>query len=654
MSKLGSRLGSFAYTTAASTMNSDKSLSKPRRGRTVTACLECRKMKKCDRQWPCNHCTSRKMTHNCQFSQAPATERHRRTNDAHMSAVKETPPTTSSLSVSRSQGDAPQVTDSASAMHMLGYMHGENDAVFGSIRRNAEFTSSSDALSSPILEAARIVPPRPYTDILVKNFFDSVNYHYGILYQPSFMAVYVDWWLHRREAQSFRNTSTIALTCLILRICANSTQYLSPQTSSKLELDLGDSVQNLSKSYHDAAQNISNCLSPGSGGLVHAQQLFLSATWHKGEADVVRSWHELGAAVRQAQEIGVHMDLRSDQMSEFDLEIRRRLWCALYTWDRYMTAIFNRPLMIQSDGPVTLPNPALDQPSINPNIPSYIVSKILENKLARQLMEGGRVNEANLQSKIASVESWMSSLPPAFRVVNPDRQWDDDYPHIPFQRLQLHCAGYMTQVILLRSILLSTEIFSAGRSEADISSESTMLLYQIVDVSLKAMLVSKETFDICFPQQARYYMVSFCPFDNAALLCSLLIHDVNGTMVPRRIEVVHAIGQALHIAHCLRGFTKMGEATWSILSVLKNGINLYPPEREILDGTESIGTDITKPDVELGVDSDHASKSSDPFNSFADENLQFMESTLAADGAEFLDMDLGILEGVWNWDRVGF
>lgn len=31
------------------------------------------------------------------------------------------------------------------------------------------------------------------------------------------------------------------------------------------------------------------------------------------------------------------MDVRSDKMSEFDLEIRRRLWCALYTWDRYVS-----------------------------------------------------------------------------------------------------------------------------------------------------------------------------------------------------------------------------------------------------------------------------------------------------------------------------
>ncbi|UKZ51078.1 hypothetical protein TrVGV298_004833 [Trichoderma virens] len=393
------------------------------------------------------------MAHNCQFSLA--TRKYQQPNDARMSAAKETPSAASSSSVSGSQDGATQATDSTSAMHMLGYMYEKNDAIFGSITRNTEYTDSSDSLPDPVLKASRAVPPRPYTDMLVKNFFDSVNYHYGILHQPSFMIVYVDWWSHRREVQSLRNSSTVALTCLILRICANSTQFLSPQNSSQLESDLGDSVRDLSKSYHEAAQTISGFLSP-------------------------------------------------------------------------------------------------------------------------------------------------------------------------------------------------------ERTGAEISSENMMLLHQIVDISLKAMSVSKDTFDLCFPQQAKYYMVAFCPFDNAAFLCSLLIHDVDGTMVPRRAEVVQAVGQALHIAHRLRGFTKMGDTTWSILSTLKSRITLYPLERELIEETESTGTQLAKDGVELGVDSFHHSKLNDQFQSILDEDLRFVENTLATDSAEFLEMDLGILDGVWNWDRVGF
>jgi hypothetical protein len=168
--------------------------------------------------------------------------------------------------------------------------------------------------------------------MLVNNFFHNVNYHYGILHQPSFMVDYVDWWSQRRKAQSLRSASAITLTCLILRICANSTQFMSPNTSSQLEVDLGDSVQNLSKAYHDAAQTISSFITPGTGGLLHAQQLFLAATWHKGEADFVRSWHELGAAVRQSQEIGMYQLLFGSMVVYFSLADFERFKVSIRTF----------------------------------------------------------------------------------------------------------------------------------------------------------------------------------------------------------------------------------------------------------------------------------------------------------------------------------
>lgn len=174
------------------------------------------------------------------------------------------------------------------------------------------------------------------------------------------------------------------------------------------------------------------------------------------------------------------------------------------------------------------------------------------------------------------------------------------------------------------------------------------------------MSVSKDTFDLCFPQQAKYYMVAFCPFDNAALLCSLLIHEVSGTMIPRRPEVIYAIGQALHISHRLRGFTKMGDITWSILSALKDRVNLFPWEKAVLEELESVGkadvtTESLNHSLEPSDDLFHSiNGSSSHLHSESDEGPQFIENTLAADDSEFLEMNLDILDGVWNWDRVGF
>lgn len=143
-----------------------------------------------------------------------------------------------------------------------------------------------------------------------------------------------------------------------------------------------------------------------------------------------------------------------------------------------MTASFNRPPIIQSEAPVPLPNPGLDQSGADSNVPSYIVAKIMECQLARQLGEGDRVDRSNLQSKIACVEKWMLSLPPVFNIVDPDKRWDGNCPYIPFQRLQLHCVGYMTQVAFVRSILTSCQLFSATNSSGSrLDSETTVLIH---------------------------------------------------------------------------------------------------------------------------------------------------------------------------------
>lgn len=160
-----------------------------------------------------------------------------------------------------------------------------------------------------------------------------------------------------------------------------------------------------------------------------------------------------------------------------------------------MTATFNRPPIIQLGAAAPLPGPALDQSSINPDVPSHIVAKILEIKLARQLGEGEPVNRTNLQNKIACVENWISSLPPFFSLTDPDRRWDGNHTYIPLQRLQLHCIGFMTQVILLRSILISSGRFSEkGLAETGLESENTGLLHQVIDLSLKAMSLIKDFF----------------------------------------------------------------------------------------------------------------------------------------------------------------
>jgi hypothetical protein len=143
-------------------------------------------------------------------------------------------------------------------------------------------------------------------------------------------------------------------------VCACSLQFLGPNLRQKLDRELGETTQSLTERCHHAARRLSNTISPGKGGLTQIQQLFLTALWFKTEALFIESWHELAAAIHEAQELGklkmyplqnvsgptigkwksnlaslpgMHKSSFKATITEFDCEMRRRVWCLLYAWD---------------------------------------------------------------------------------------------------------------------------------------------------------------------------------------------------------------------------------------------------------------------------------------------------------------------------------
>lgn len=81
-------------------------------------------------------------------------------------------------------------------------------------------------------------------------------------------------------------------------------QYLDVALAHRLEFELGEKPQVLSERFHAAAKKLSTFIGRGTGGIIQVQQLFLESSWWKSEANTVESWHSLGSAIREAQEIG--------------------------------------------------------------------------------------------------------------------------------------------------------------------------------------------------------------------------------------------------------------------------------------------------------------------------------------------------------------
>jgi hypothetical protein len=352
-----------------------------------------------------------------------------------------------------------------------------------------------------------------------------------------------------------------------------------------------------------------------------------------------------------------------------------------------MSAVFGRPSIVQDRSSVSLPNAGLDEPLADAEIPSQVLAKVLESQLAMQLPNFGATS-TSLSDKLVFVESWMASLPRVFNMHNTDTRWDAEHPHLAFQRLQLHCVGYMARLTFLRPYLTSPNSHHVATStlgsDNEEGAETRRLVAYAIDTALNLMSASNDFFALCFPDQVKHFTVSFCPFDTAALLCSALLHANEQALIPRRLEVIEAIGCALHISSCLVGLTRMGDTTWSILTKLVSRLNLLPEERGVLErASRSRELAILRANVSTGSHSGRRSnvdgdgrvmlETGEPelcHNTTANlPTAELVRSDVTPDVVDVeggmwdvasgingaaSEIELGVLDGVWDWGGLGF
>jgi len=100
-----------------------------------------------------------------------------------------------------------------------------------------------------------------------------------------------------------------------------------------IEFELACSSQTLTERFADAAEELSRSFEASRTSIERVQELFLKCAWLKSESKIVESWHALSRTIREAQELGIDKDAGIEDLCEFDLEIRRRVWTLLYIWD---------------------------------------------------------------------------------------------------------------------------------------------------------------------------------------------------------------------------------------------------------------------------------------------------------------------------------
>ncbi|KPM44444.1 hypothetical protein AK830_g2065 [Neonectria ditissima] len=498
----------------------------------------------CNREWPCNHCQKRKVADRCSFN-----------HDADQNSAW-VPSDDVKRKRERESIDDVDEWDTAAGLEAIGYTSSHilaNLEIDVKKRSGAEQYCAKISSSPQLQRALQILPPRQYIDTLVQNFLTNVNYYYYIIYPPNFINEYAEWWKDRTSNRPLG----LQWTCLIIMVCACSVQHTDTKLALELEADLGFSVKDLTNQYHNAARELHSAIPVGHGHLFSIQYLLHSCYWFKAEARFVECWQVLGATVREAQALGLHQEA-DVRISEFDREIRRRLWCIVDSWDWLVSSLLARPMLIdRTDIGIGLPSLTLEAYPVSPLLHLKMQSELVGIIFKRFGPPKILTDHTDIQEYQQILKAFMDTFPPAYAFRAPDTGPEAKYPWVALHRHYMHTCTLSIALGPFRSYMAKRMTKYTPEIELQFRRDG-------ISYALRLMKAVQCFFQYVWSRDTTFHFVPFCIFDTAALLCSAALHDEDGT-VSQREDIINAVDLALATLKQLRTATETAKTPYDVL-----------------------------------------------------------------------------------------
>ncbi|KAL4745606.1 hypothetical protein BDW72DRAFT_186415 [Aspergillus terricola var. indicus] len=454
------------------------------RKRRVTTCAPCYTRKqKCNRQYPCNHCTRRRRPEECLYSPSPAELLSSRTqpprNEAQDRLLRTAQPSSNQADPHEPGGPRSIVPDEArrhsnsprSALaQSFGYFEDSSCNTMALLRRwdveshgdsHSNETGVSTYLYQRIDRDLGRIPQRQVLDFLLQYFIYELNWMKQVIHAPSFLAEYQLWWTKNQPLP----VRDVEFAVLILRVSVYAAHFL-PSTSHTVESIGGVSLADIRNTCSDVGDSLAQaCLSlDWKGSLVRVQHTLFLALKFSCEGRTDRFWEGLAASSRAAQKAGIHAVaplLGLDGAQNLEREIERRTLCSLYVLDSHLSRQLDRVPFL----PDYLVADALPRLRLVPDIgtdasaPEVFTERLMQVHLGRFWRSFGprrKVEYDPLESEQRYdrfCAEYLPMLSPAF-ALEPDTQWDACLPKLPMQRQLLHIAIFDSICWNFRPLLL--------------------------------------------------------------------------------------------------------------------------------------------------------------------------------------------------------
>ncbi|KAK4155044.1 OMPdecase-domain-containing protein [Chaetomidium leptoderma] len=546
----------------------------------------------CDRKFPCTNCVSRNKQGACRYDTgAPTAKEHGR---PAIITTTTGPSSTPKDDVSIKDHDHQPPPPSRvvtfgyanTGASTLGFLHHiETTPSTTTTTPNAQpltSTLTSDTTTPGTAQCPSIrdryrslvrqLPPRNAIEKLADVYFADFNWQYDVLDRDVFDAHLAAWYrlplgslLSSSSSSSSSSASSgsrfecgglagldaelNAWPAVVFQVCAVALLVLDEDEAAAaaaadeggfegLKYAGGMSFEDLARDYSDCGVEVMGLLGKRGMGLNTVLAGLLRGKWLKYIGLVTEAWHAIGAAIRDAQEIGLHRDSLDPKPragagaeavleNQWVIQRRRKTWMTLVSWDVHMASVLGRPTatnlcIAEPSLPVDAPvpkdrstTPILPRSENDP--PTPLTRLLWGYNIARPLKEIlDMEKDGPCPKDFARVERLHSELleldartPPCLRLENPDTRFDalPECHWLPLARVVL------PQVLTFELMALHRPyIFTRPRSRTE-----------ALKASLDMLHAQRLHFMALRPQMYKIFSLFFGTFDAIVLMASIYI-----------------------------------------------------------------------------------------------------------------------------------
>ncbi|KAF7944371.1 hypothetical protein EAE96_010768 [Botrytis aclada] len=668
-----------------------------KRRRIVKTCWECyRRKQKCNRGQPCDVCISRNVPDKCSYSNPSSLDdlkdisknggqSNKRTRDEEIILKSGSTPSDLFDQVGYASHNS-SFTGLQKSFHV-------NDDLSTFMGTTASTSLSHPGLRHKFLSLVIQLPSQSIISELVDVFFSEIHWYLKVLEEHYFRNLLKSWQDIRNTLSGQSDLGSISkdllyFPALLFQTLAVSLQFLPPNTETSKTLHFRTLLDcdRLSHEYSKTGMEIMSLLGRHSSTITGVEHDLLKSGWLKNYSRGTEAWHLLGSAIRQAQDLGLHLQASIPKVAGEDVgigleklwydEYKRRLWVTLFTWDSHMSVMLGRPRSINAsdctikppldcsfpiDPSKTIPTPAnLQDPQSPPSTYSAHLFQYSLAQMIHELLAAGAHRPhikdysfiTNLHNKIVSM---VDALPPTLRQENPDKSWDMKEPRLPRQRLAISNSAHSFIMALHRP---HAPIHPTSRTAA-------------IKAGLDCLDAQDQFLKAIKPHQYRIYSLAFNTIDCGIFLSGMVLESPTlESGLKQRIK--DAIEKSIARLKLMEERSPMAKSGLQILTICherildrdKNadGIAKQSQSLEQKEGSQNVteGGDnaaTQEPGVPPQDTNDFElsqpqllvpnSSSADPivgFNSFE------MDTSFWEEMTQMIDFDIGVSmeEGLWN------